>query len=92
MMIMMKRMAENCMFQFLLKRWAVNSRHISVSYTHLIRRGQDFFIKDNNSKNHTYVNGRMVVGEELVQLKAGDTITLANEVFEYHEILSLIHI
>ncbi len=59
---------------------------IGRSHAEIIRRGQDFFIKDNNSKNHTYVNGRMVVGEELVQLKAGDTITLANEVFEYHEI------
>lgn len=59
---------------------------IGRSHAEIIRRGQDFFIKDNNSKNHTYVNGRMVIGEELVQLKAGDTITLANEVFEYHEI------
>lgn len=59
---------------------------IGRSHAEIIRRGQDFFIKDNNSKNHTYVNGRIVVGEELVQLKAGDTITLANEVFEYHEI------
>ena len=59
---------------------------IEIRHAEIIRRGQDFFIKDNNSKNHTYVNGRIVVGEELVQLKAGDTITLANEVFEYHEI------
>lgn len=59
---------------------------IGRSHAEIIRRGQDFFIKDNNSKNHTYVNGRIVVGEELVQLKTGDIITLANEIFEYHEV------
>lgn len=59
---------------------------IGRSHAEIIRRGENFFIKDNNSKNHTYVNGRIVVGEELVQLKAGDTITLANEIFEYHEV------
>lgn len=59
---------------------------IGRSHAEIIRRGQNFFIKDNNSKNHTYVNGKMVIGDELVQLRTGDIITLANEIFEYHEV------
>ena len=59
---------------------------IGRSHAEIIRRGQNFFIKDNNSKNHTYVNGKIVIGDELVQLRTGDIIMLANEIFEYHEV------
>lgn len=58
---------------------------IGRSHAEIVRSGQDFFIKDNNSKNHTYVNRRMVTGGELALLREGDIITLASEDFEYHE-------
>lgn len=58
---------------------------IGRNHAEIVRDGQKFFIKDNNSKNHTYVNRRMVTGEELAPLKEGDIITLASEDFEYHE-------
>lgn len=57
---------------------------IGRSHAEIIRKGQGYFIKDNHSKNHTYVNQRVVAGDELVKLCDGDLITLANEVFEYH--------
>ena len=58
---------------------------IGRSHAEIIRKGDTYYIRDNHSKNHTYVNGRMVTGEEMVPLKAGDVIMLANEAFEYRE-------
>lgn len=58
---------------------------IGRSHAEIVRRGNTYYIKDNHSKNHTYVNGEMVAGEEMIPLKAGDVIMLANEVFEYRE-------
>lgn len=58
---------------------------IGRSHAEIIRKGDTYYIRDNHSKNHTYVNGQMVTGEEMVPLKVGDVIMLANEAFEYRE-------
>ena len=59
---------------------------IGRSHAEIIRRDGVYYIRDNHSKNHTYVNGQMVTGEELVPLNAGDVIMLANEAFEFQEV------
>lgn len=58
---------------------------IGRSHAEIIRKGDTYYIKDNHSKNHTYINNRMVTGDEMVALRPGDIIMLANEILEYRE-------
>lgn len=44
-----------------------------------------YYIRDNHSTNHTYVNGRMVQVDQEERLKDGDQILLGNESFEFKE-------
>ncbi|MBR2589503.1 MAG: FHA domain-containing protein [Clostridia bacterium] len=46
--------------------------------------GNDYFVIDKNSTNHTYVNGDMIQANSSVQVFDGDEIILANEVFVFH--------
>ena len=56
----------------------------NVGHTHanISVRGGEYFIRDLNSKNHTYVNGVMVPNDDETKLVNGDKVTLADEVFE----------
>ena len=56
---------------------------ISRNHAVIIKQGTNFFIADNNSTNHTYVNGMMLAGGDRAQIKSGDKITLANEEFDF---------
>ncbi len=58
-----------------------NSNVISRSHADIIIRDNRYFITDLNSKNKTYVNGRMIMPNREVEIFDGDTITLANEDF-----------
>ena len=58
---------------------------VGRSHAEIIRKGDIYYIKDNHSKNHTYVNDHMVTGDEMVPLKHGDIVMLANEILEYRE-------
>ena len=55
----------------------------AISHTHadIIRKDDTYWIRDNNSANHTYVNGQLVIGDQEHPLESGDTILLANETF-----------
>ena len=55
---------------------AVSRRHANF----MVRNG-DVYIVDNNSTNHTYVNGSMIRSNTEVRLAHGDEIRLANEDF-----------
>lgn len=57
---------------------------IGRSHAEFICKGQNYYIKDNHSKNHTYVNNRKLIGDEQAVLNTGDIIGLANEIFEFH--------
>ena len=46
--------------------------------------GEQYFIKDNNSTNHTFVNGTMIPVNQNVEIFDGDALMLANEPFEFH--------
>lgn len=56
---------------------------ISRSHADIVKRGNEYFIIDNNSLNHTYVNGEQIQSQVPTPLKDFDTVTLADEFFEY---------
>ncbi len=64
---------------FVMNNNAVSRIHADIS----IKDGS-YFIKDNNSTNHTFVNGTMIPVNQKVQIFDGDSIMLANEPFEFH--------
>ena len=58
---------------------------VSVSRHHadIMRKGKEFYIMDNNSTNHTYVNGEQIISGQYMLLHAGDRIRLADVEFEF---------
>ncbi|MBO4864419.1 MAG: FHA domain-containing protein [Eubacterium sp.] len=56
---------------------------ISRQHAIILHKGENYYIKDNKSTNHTYVDHKMVEGEEEVQLKNNCTITLGDEDFTF---------
>lgn len=56
---------------------------ISRSHADIINRNGNFFIVDNNSTNHTYVNGEMIPSNTEIPLSHGTKIRLSNEDFEF---------
>jgi hypothetical protein len=59
------------------------NRHIGNSHCHIVIRDGEYFIVDDNSKNHTYVDGKMIPGSTEVKIAHGQAIRLANEEFEF---------
>jgi hypothetical protein len=55
---------------------------VGREHAFILLDGGNVFIKDNNSKNHTYVNDVMVNAGEKVELKDQDLIRIADEMFE----------
>ncbi|MBR2048768.1 MAG: FHA domain-containing protein [Oscillospiraceae bacterium] len=60
-----------------------NNSAISRSHATILKKGEDYFIVDTNSTNHTYVNGKMIQSNVETRLSHGDTVRLANEDFEF---------
>lgn len=56
---------------------------ISRSHADIIDRNGQFFIVDNNSTNHTYVNGEMISSNTEIPLSHGTKIRLSDEEFEF---------
>ncbi len=61
-----------------------NNPTISRSHADIIKKDGSYYIRDNNAKNHTYVNGEMITPGQLVELSNNDEIKLSNEVFVFH--------
>jgi hypothetical protein len=57
---------------------------ISRSHANIIKKGDDFYIVDTNSTNHTYVDNIMIKSNIEVILKHGAKIRLGNEEFEFY--------
>lgn len=62
----------------------MNNNAISRIHADIITKDDNYFIKDNNSTNHTFVNGTRIQVSQNVQIFDGDAIMLANEPFEFH--------
>lgn len=57
---------------------------ISRLHADIISRDNRYYLKDNNSTNHSYINGSMVQGNQEAELFDGAVVTLSNEDFEFH--------
>lgn len=60
-----------------------DNSYISRGHANIIERDGKYYIVDNNSRNHTYVNGNLITSSTEIELKNGDTFKLANEAFEF---------
>lgn len=49
----------------------------------IVKKNGMYYVIDENSTNHTYVNGKMIPVEAETPIKQGDIIRLANEDFEF---------
>jgi len=58
---------------------------ISRSHADIIVKGNEYYLVDLNSTNHTFVNGSMIHGNTEVQIKNGNRIKFANEDFDFVE-------
>ena len=56
---------------------------VSRSHASIIVKGDNYYIMDTNSKNHTYVDGNMIQPNLEVPMKPGMKIRLADEEFEF---------
>lgn len=64
--------------------FVMSNNAVSRIHADIITRNGRFYIKDNNSTNHTFVNGTMIVSGQDAELFDGDAVMLANEPFEFH--------
>ena len=56
---------------------------VSRQHAIILHKGDSYYIKDNKSTNHTYVDGAEVPADEEVLLKNNSTISLGDEDFKF---------
>lgn len=56
---------------------------ISRSHAEISLREGEYYIKDTNSTNHTFINGDMIQSGVEVKISIGDRLRFANEEFEF---------
>lgn len=64
--------------------FVTNNIAVSRSHADIITRGNNYFVKDLNSKNHTYINGQELPIQMEVEINDGDSLKLGNEEFIFH--------
>lgn len=64
--------------------FVTNNVAVSRSHADIITRGNRYFVKDLNSKNHTYVNDKEIPVNFEVEICDGDKIKLGNEEFIFN--------
>ncbi len=64
--------------------FVTNNIAVSRSHADIITRGNRCFVKDLNSRNHTYINGWQLSAHCEVELHEGDSLKLGNEEFVFH--------
>lgn len=63
--------------------WVSDNSTVSHSHADIVRHDGQYFIRDNNSTNHTYQNGQLLMSNQEYPLSDGDQLMLANEKFEF---------
>lgn len=58
---------------------------ISRSHAAIVSRGGEFFVIDNNTANHTYINDNVLPANGETAIHEGDTLRLANERFRFEK-------
>ncbi len=61
-----------------------NNNAVSRIHADIITDGETFYIKDNNSTNGTFVNGKEIKAGNRMKIYDEDSIMLANERFTFH--------
>lgn len=61
-----------------------NNNAVSRVHADIIKRGVSYYLKDDHSTNHTFVNGVLIAEDEETEIFDGDELMLANEAFEFH--------
>lgn len=61
--------------------FVTNNIAVSRSHADIITRGKQYFVKDLNSKNHTYINGKELPVHCEIEIHDGDNLKLGNEEF-----------
>lgn len=64
--------------------FVANNNAVSRLHADIIQRGESYYLRDNNSTNHTFVNGNMIEANQEREIFDGDALMLANEAFEFH--------
>lgn len=64
--------------------FVTNNIAVSRSHADIITRGNRYFVKDLNSKNHTYINGQELPVQYEVEIHDGDELKLGNEEFIFN--------
>lgn len=64
--------------------FVMSNNAVSRVHADILTENNRYFIKDNNSTNHTFVNGTMISQNVKTEIFDGDAIMLANEPFEFH--------
>lgn len=57
---------------------------VSRSHADIITRGNKYYVRDLNSKNHTYINDQIIPIQVEVEIHDGDRLKLANEEFVFN--------
>ena len=55
---------------------------VGKDHAYFLLKEDGCYLVDNNSMNHTWLNGQQLVSNQLYPVKAGDTIKMADEEFE----------
>lgn len=63
--------------------WVSDNTAVSRSHADILNHEGNYYIRDNNSTNHTYLNGTMLTSNQEYSVKNGDQIVLGNEAFEF---------
>ncbi|MGM9624788.1 MAG: DUF6382 domain-containing protein [Eubacteriales bacterium] len=58
------------------------TRFIGTDHAYIMIQGNAYFIIDNNSRNHTWVNGIKIASLDPCPIHAGDVLRLADEYFD----------
>lgn len=56
---------------------------VSRSHADIIKKDNEFYIVDNNSLNHTFLNSKQIPSSQMQKLSEYMTIQMADEVFEF---------
>ncbi|MCI8744754.1 MAG: FHA domain-containing protein [Lachnospiraceae bacterium] len=59
------------------------NKFVGHNHCHILARNGEYFLVDDNSKNHTYVNGTMIQSNVEIKLSHGVIVSVANEEFEF---------
>ena len=61
----------------------IGNRHVGHTHCHIVIKDGEYFVVDDNSKNHTRVNGNLIPPGTEIKLAHGYIITAADEDFEF---------